>query len=127
VLLSVVVLLPAPGAPLFVVVVVESVDFCVTSGDGAGAPGDALVAGEGAVSSVVLVVVVSFVVPRHPTITVPAMKANPATAANERILFEIFMGLSISKFINFASATTGSARRPQFRISRRRGRDLLAE
>ncbi len=95
-LFSVVVLLPVSGALLLVVVVVvlESVDFCVTSGDGAGAPGDAAAPGEGEVSSVVVVVVVvvSFVVPRHPTIIVPAMKANPTSAANKTILFEIFMG-----------------------------------
>ena len=100
------------GALLVVVVVVESVDFCVTSGDGdASAPGE--------VSVVVVVVVVSFVGPWHPTIIVPAMKAKAVTAASETILFEIFMGPSISKFINFASATTGSAQRPQFRSSRR--------
>jgi hypothetical protein len=79
---SVVVLLPLSGALLVVVVVV---DFCVTSGDG-----DDSAAGE--VSVVVVVVVVSFVVPLHPTIIVPAMKANATTAVNETIHFEIFMG-----------------------------------
>jgi hypothetical protein len=84
VLFSVVVLLPLSGALLVVVVVVESVDFCVTSGDGAAsAPGEV---------SVVVVVVVSFVVPWHPTIIVPAMKAKAVTAASETIYFEIFMG-----------------------------------
>ena len=73
------------GALLVVVVVVESVDFCVTSGDG-----EASAAGE--VSVVVVVVVVSFVVPLHPTIIVPAMKANATTAVKETIHFEIFMG-----------------------------------
>ena len=77
------VLLPLSGALLVVVVVVESVDFCVTSGDG-----EASAAGE---VSVVVVVVVSFVVPLHPTIIVPAMKANATTAVNETIHFEIFM------------------------------------
>ena len=76
-----VVLLPLSGALLVVVVLV---DFCVTSGDGdASAPGEV---------SVVVVVVVSFVVPLHPTNIVPAMKANAATAVNETIHFEIFMG-----------------------------------
>jgi hypothetical protein len=82
------VLLPLSGALLVVVVVLESVDFCVTSGDGAGAPGDASAPGAGVVSVVVVVVVVSFVVPLHPTNIVPAMKANAATA----IHFETFMG-----------------------------------
>jgi hypothetical protein len=81
------------GALLLVVVaVVESVDFCVTSGDGAGVPGEASAPGAGVVSVVVVVVVVSFMVPLHPTIIVPAMKANAATAVNETIHFEIFMG-----------------------------------
>ena len=110
-LFSVVVLLPVSGALLLVVVVVvlESVDFCVTSGDGAGAPGDAAAPGEGEVSSVVVVVVVvvSFVVPRHPTIIVPAMKANPTSAANKTILFEIFMGRTYQN----SMITTASARR----------------
>jgi hypothetical protein len=79
VLFSVVVLLPLPGA-LFVVV--EVVEFCVTSGDG-----DASAAGE---VSVVVVVVVSFVDPWHPTIIVLAAKA--VTAAIETIYFEIFTG-----------------------------------
>ena len=78
------VLLPLSGALLVVVVVVESVDFCVTSGEG-----DASAAGD---VSVVVVVVVSFVGPWHPTIIVPAMKAKAVTAASETILFEIFMG-----------------------------------
>jgi hypothetical protein len=82
---SVVVLLPLSGALLVVVVVVESVDFCVTSGDG-----DASAAGE--VSVVVVVVVVSFGVPWHPTIIELAMKAKAVTAASETVLFEIFMG-----------------------------------
>jgi len=81
VLFSVVVLLPLSGALLVVVVLV---DFCVTSGDGdASAPGEV---------SVVVVVVVSFVGPWHPTIIVPAMKAKTVTAASETIYFEIFMG-----------------------------------
>ena len=80
-LFSVVVLLPLSGALLVVVVLV---DFCVTSGDGdASAPGEV---------SVVVVVVVSFVGPWHPTIIVPAMKAKTVTAASETIYFEIFMG-----------------------------------
>ena len=74
------VLLPLSGALLVVVVVV---DFCVTSGDGdASAPGEVSV----------VVVVVSFVGPWHPTIIVPAMKAKTVTAASETIYFEIFMG-----------------------------------
>ena len=88
-LFSVVVLLPLSGAVLLVVVVVESVDFCVTSGDGAPA-GDA--SGAGVVCCVVVVVVVSSVVPLHPTTIVPAMTANPAVVANNIILFEIFIG-----------------------------------
>jgi hypothetical protein len=76
----VVVLLPLSGALLVVVVLV---DFCVTFGDGdASAPGEVSV----------VVVVVSFVGPRHPTIIVPAMKAKAVTAASETIYFEIFMG-----------------------------------
>ena len=75
------------GALLVVVVVVESVDFCVTSGDG-----DASAAGDVSVVVVVVVVVVSFGVPWHPTINVPAMKAKAVTAASETILFAIFMG-----------------------------------
>jgi hypothetical protein len=76
-----VVLLPLSGALLVVLVLV---DFCVTSGDDdASAPGEV---------SVVVVVVVSFVGPWHPTIIVPAMKAKAVTAASETIYFEIFMG-----------------------------------
>jgi hypothetical protein len=94
--LFLVVVLPESGALLLVVVVVvESVDFCVTSGDGAAsAPGEV---------SVVVVVVVSFLVPWHPVIIVPAMKAKAVTAASETIYFEIFMGPSISEFNDFAS------------------------
>ena len=85
--------LPRVAAVLLVVIVVlESVDFCVTSGDGADPPGDASAPGAGVVSVVFVVVVVSFVVPLHPTNIVPAMKANAATAVNETIHFEIFMG-----------------------------------
>jgi hypothetical protein len=84
VLFSVVVLLPLSGAaPL---VVVESVDFCVTSG-GAAAAGGASGAG---VVCVVVVVVVSSLVPLHPTTIVPAMTVNPAAVANNIILFAIF-------------------------------------
>jgi hypothetical protein len=87
--LSVVVELPVSGAVLLVVVVeLESVDFCVTSGEGAGAAGDASAAGE--VASVV-VVVVSLVVSLHPTTIEPAMKASAAMAANEAIFFAIFI------------------------------------
>jgi hypothetical protein len=101
VLFSVVVELPVSGAVLLVVVVVlESVDFCVTSGEGAageasaegaGAAGDASAAGE-AGASVVVVVVVSLVVSLHPTTIEPAMKASAAMAANEAIFFTIFIG-----------------------------------
>ena len=71
------------------------VDFCVTSGDGdASAPGEV---------SVVVVVVVSFWVPWHPMIIVPAMKAKAVTAASETIVFEIFMSPSIPEFNDFAS------------------------
>jgi hypothetical protein len=90
VLFSVVVLLVSGVVLLVVLVVVESVDFCVTSGDAASA-GDALVPGAGLVCSVVVVVVVSFVVPWHPTIIVPAMRANAPTATNEAIFFEVFI------------------------------------
>jgi hypothetical protein len=64
-----VVVLPESGALLFVVVVVvESVDFCVTSGDAAAsAPGEV---------SVVVVVVVSLLVPWHPMIIVAAMEGK---------------------------------------------------
>jgi hypothetical protein len=90
VLFSVVVLLPLSGAaPLVVVVVVESVDFCVTSGEAAAA-GDA--SGAGVVCVVVVVVVVSSLLPLHPTISVPAMTVNPVAVANNIILFEIFIG-----------------------------------
>jgi hypothetical protein len=96
--LFLVVVLPESGALLLVVVVVESVDFCVTSGDGAAsAPGEV---------SVVVVVVVSFLVPWHPMIIVPAMKAKAVTAASETILFKIFIGPSIAEFNDFASAAT---------------------
>ena len=78
------------SGPLLVVVVL--VDFCVTSGD-ASAPGEV---------SVVVVVVVSFWVPWHPMIIVPAMKAKAVTAASENILFEISMGPSISDVSNTA-------------------------
>jgi hypothetical protein len=97
--LFLVVVLPESGALLFVVVVVvESVDFCVTSGDAAAsAPGEV---------SVVVVVVVSFLVPWHPMIIVPAMKAKAVTAESETILFEILMRPSISEFNDFASVVT---------------------
>jgi hypothetical protein len=96
--LFLVVVLPESGALLLVVVVVESVDFCVTSGDGAAsAPGEV---------SVVVVVVVSFLVPWHPMIIVPAMKAKAVTAESETILFEILMRPSISEFNDFASVVT---------------------
>jgi hypothetical protein len=102
VLFSVVVELPVSGAVLLVVVVVlESVDFCVTSGEGAGAAGDTSAEGEGAAgdasaageagASVVVVVVVSLVVSLHPTTIEPAMKASAAMAANEAIFFAIFI------------------------------------
>jgi hypothetical protein len=40
---------------------------------------------------VVVVVVVSSVVPLHPTTIVPAMTVNPAALANNIILVEIFI------------------------------------
>ena len=84
------VLLPLSGAALLVVVVVvESVDFCVTSGDGA-ADGDA--SGAGVVCVVVVVVVVSSLLPLHPTTIVPAMTVNPTAVANNIVLLEIFIG-----------------------------------
>jgi hypothetical protein len=87
--LFLVVVLPESGALLFVVVVVvESVDFCVTSGDAAAsAPGEV---------SVVVVVVVSFLVPWHPMIIVAAVKAKAVTAESETILFQILIRPSIS-------------------------------
>jgi hypothetical protein len=98
VLFSVVVLLPVSGAPpLLVVVVVESVDFWVTSGDGAGAAGDVSVPGL-VCSVVVVVVVVSVAGFWHPAIVIPAMKANAPIAANEAIFFEIFMGRTYQNF-----------------------------
>ena len=84
------VLLPLSG-PLLVVVVL--LDFCVTSGD-ASAPGEV---------SVVVVVVVSFLVPWHPMIIVPAMKAKAVTAVSETIVFEFFMEPRIPEFNDFAS------------------------
>ncbi|MBI3759064.1 MAG: hypothetical protein HY269_04835 [Deltaproteobacteria bacterium] len=90
VVFSVVVELPVSGAVLLVVVVVlESVEFCVTSGEGAGAAGDASATGEAGAS--VVVVVVSLVVSLHPTTIEPAMKASAAMAANEAMFFTIFM------------------------------------
>ena len=77
---------------MFVVVVVESVDFCVTSGDGAAA-GDASGAG---VVCVVVVVVVSSVVPLHPTTIVPAMTANPAAGTDVIIALRNFHRANIA-------------------------------
>ena len=92
VVFSVVVELPVSGGAvlLVVVVVLESVEFCVTPGEGAGAAGDASAAGEAGVS--VVVVVVSLEVSLHPTTIEPAMKASAAMAANEAIFFTIFIG-----------------------------------
>ena len=77
------------GAVLLVVVVVESVEFCVTAGDGA-SDGDA--SGAGVVCVVVVVVVVSSLLPLHPTTIVPAMTVNPTAVANNIVLLEIFIG-----------------------------------
>ena len=91
-LFSVVVLLPLSEPGLFVVVVVlDSVDFCVTSGEGATVPGETSAPGEAGASVVDVVVVVSFSVCLQPVLVVPNTNEIAAIAIKEGALFKILM------------------------------------
>jgi hypothetical protein len=93
-LFSVVVVLPVFGAAESVVVVlVESVDFCATSGCGAEAPSAPVApVGPGAPGGPATVVGACVEVSLQPTVIVPANNTRAAIVVNEAMRFEIFIG-----------------------------------